>query len=115
MITTAAKSDGDDTGHVVDSTALAQNLFQSNCPLIKTKIQGRNLLALNCLYLDYKLMHLPHDLAVKTLLLEKTCDLERPFGEKYLVIWTSKRQASQVIAPFLLPIPHKYCDYRHQK
>jgi len=77
MITTAAKSDGDDTGHVVDSTALAQNLFQSNCPLIKTKIQGRNLLALNCLYLDYKLMDLPHDLAVKTLLLEKTCDLER--------------------------------------
>jgi len=75
MITTAAKSDGDDTGHVVDSTALAQNLFQLNCPLIKTKIQGRNLLALNCLYLDYKLMDLPHDLAVKTLLLKKICDL----------------------------------------
>ena len=49
---------------------------------------------LNFLYLDDKLMDLPHDLAVKTLLLEKTCDLERPFGEKHLVIWTSKRQAS---------------------
>ena len=33
-------------------------------------------------------MDLPNDLAVKTLLLEQTCDLERQFGEKYLVIWT---------------------------
>jgi hypothetical protein len=49
---------------------------------------------LNFLYLDDKLMDLPNDLAVKTLLLEKTCDLERQFGEKYLVIWASKRQAS---------------------
>jgi len=49
---------------------------------------------LNFLYLDDKLMDLPHDLAVKTLSLEKTCDLERQFGEKYLVIWASKRQAS---------------------
>jgi hypothetical protein len=32
------ESDGDDTGHAVDSTALVQNLLQSNCPLIKTKI-----------------------------------------------------------------------------
>ncbi len=48
---------------------------------------------LNFLYLDDKLMDLPNDLAVKTLLLEKTCDLERQFGEKYLVIWTSKRPA----------------------
>jgi len=38
-------------------------------------------------------MDLPHDLAVKALLLEKTCDLDRQFGEKRIVIWTSKRQA----------------------
>ena len=44
-------------------------------------------------------MDLPNDLAVKTLLLEKSCDLERQFGEKHLVIWTSKRQTGQVIAP----------------
>jgi hypothetical protein len=31
-------------------------------------------------------MDLPNDLTVKTLLLEKTCDLEGQFGEKYLVI-----------------------------
>ena len=44
-------------------------------------------------------MDLPHNLAMKALLLEKTCDLDRQFGEKRLVIWTSKRQTGQVIAP----------------
>ena len=39
-------------------------------------------------------MDLPNDLAAKTLLLEKTWDLERQFGEKYFVIWTGKSVAS---------------------
>jgi len=40
------------------------------------KIQGANTETyLNLLYLDYKLMDLPHDLAIKTLLLKKICDL----------------------------------------
>src|SRR4030088_1840973 len=60
----------------------------ANAPRPSFRALTRDLLALNCAYLDHKLMDLPHDLAVKTLLLEKTCDLERPFGEKYLVIWT---------------------------
>jgi hypothetical protein len=44
-------------------------------------------------------MDLPNDLAAKTLLLEKTWDLERQFGEQHFVIWASKRQSGQVIAP----------------
>jgi hypothetical protein len=62
---------------------------------IPTRHQGgntENLLALNCRYLDDKLMDLPNDLVAKALLLEESCDLERQFGEKYLVIWTGKRQ-----------------------
>jgi hypothetical protein len=62
------------------------------------EIQSRQL-KLDCAYLDYKLMDLPNDLAAKTLLLEKTWDLERQFGEEYFVIWAGKRQTSQVIAP----------------
>jgi hypothetical protein len=37
-------------------------------------------------------MDLPNDLAAKALLLEKTWDLERQFGEEHFVIWTGKRQ-----------------------
>jgi hypothetical protein len=48
-------------------------------------------------------MDLPHDLAVKALLLEKACDLDRQLGEKRLVIWTSQRQTGQVIAPCANP------------
>jgi len=43
-------------------------------------------------YLDHKLMDLPNDPAAKALLLEKGRDLGREFGEKYLMIRTSKRQ-----------------------
>jgi hypothetical protein len=94
-ITTAAKAMAMIQASAVDSTALVQNLLQSNYPLIKTQDLGReqrSLPALNCRHLDDKLMDLPNDLAVKTLLFEKTCDLERQFGEKHLVIWTNKRQ-----------------------
>jgi hypothetical protein len=36
-------------------------------------------------------MDLANDLAIKTLLFEKTCDLGHQFGEQHLVIWTSIR------------------------
>jgi hypothetical protein len=54
---------------------------------------------LDCFYFDDKLMYLPNDLAVKTLLLKKPCNLVRQFGEKDLVICTRDRQTSQVVAP----------------
>src|SRR3977135_4329532 len=61
----------------------------ANAPRPSFRALTRDLLALNCAYLDHKLMDLPHDLAAKALLLEKTCDLDRQFGEKHLVIWAS--------------------------
>jgi hypothetical protein len=47
---------------------------------------------LNFLHLDDKLMDLPNDFAVRSLLLEKSCDLERQFGEKYQLSHRSMRE-----------------------
>jgi len=51
-----------------------------------------NLSALDSLNLNNKLMNFSNNLAVKTLLLEKACDLLAQLGEKHLVIWTSEVQ-----------------------
>ena len=58
----------------------------------KANVQGATPSSPHWGYLDHKLMNLPHDLAVKALLLEQTCDLDRQFRKKRLVIWTGKRQ-----------------------
>jgi hypothetical protein len=41
------------------------------------------------LYLNYKLMDLPNDFAVKAVLLNKTCEVGRQFCEKHHMILTS--------------------------
>ena len=61
-------------------------------PSQSQSLQDQDRLTLNWPHLGDKLMDLPHDLAVKALLLEETCDLRRQFGEKCLVIGTRKRQ-----------------------
>jgi hypothetical protein len=57
-------------------------------------------------------MDLPNNLAAKTLLLEKSWNLERQLGEEHFVIWAGKRQTRQVIAPCAnastLNIRHSY-------
>ena len=64
----------------------------SQAPRPTFRAQRKSLLAFYWGYLDHKLMNFPHDLAVKTLLLEQTCDLDRQFRKKRLVIWAGKRQ-----------------------
>jgi hypothetical protein len=86
--------------HFSDPSLLTGALLS---PRHKAQIQARRSKSrqpqLDWAYLDYKLMDLPNDLAAKALLLEKTWDLERQFGEEYFVIWAGKRQTCQVIAP----------------
>lgn len=47
-------------------------------------------------------MDLPHDLAVKALLLEKTCDLDRQFGEKHLEIGQVSDRLTQAVGDALV-------------
>ena len=49
------------------------------CAKANVQAQRKSLLALYWGYLDHKLMDLPHDLAVKPLLLEQTCDFDWQF------------------------------------
>jgi hypothetical protein len=59
--------------------------------LLREKRPGsrRNPSASAWLNFNNKLMNFSNYLAVKTLFLEKACDLGAELGEKHLVVWTS--------------------------
>jgi hypothetical protein len=72
--------------------------FRTNFVFVRERPPGdsnkiqKKLSALVSLNLNNKLMNFSNNLTVKTLLLEKACDLWAQLGEKYLVIWTGDVQ-----------------------